>query len=45
MAKVKHWPLRPLDLKNAFLYGDLQEEVYMVQPPSHELFGEPPSAY
>ena len=33
MAAMSSWPLYLLDIKNAFLHGDLSEEVYVEQPP------------
>ncbi|GJW62335.1 ribonuclease H-like domain-containing protein [Tanacetum coccineum] len=32
LAIFYHWPIHQLDVKNAFLHGDLSEMVYMHQP-------------
>ena len=39
IAASKGWFLRQMDVKNAFLHGDLKEDIYMTPPPG--LFSTP----
>ena len=38
-AVSRSWPLYQLNIKNAFLHGDLKKEVYMDQPPGYVVAG------
>ena len=40
LVATHNWDLHQLEIKNAFLHGDLQDEVYMEQPPKFVVQGE-----
>lgn len=45
LAAGKGWKIHHLDVKTAFLHGDLKEEVYVTQPEGFEKPGEEGKVY
>lgn len=40
LAMNQYWPLHQLNVLNAFLYGELSEDIYMEQPLDNVVEGE-----
>ena len=45
LATKNSWPIFQLDVKSAFLHGDLEELVFINQPPSYVKFGNEHKVY
>jgi len=45
LAAQEGWQVHHMDVKSAFLNGDLKEEVYMRQPPGFAVVGEEDKVY
>ena len=41
MAALKDWVAYGIDVQNTYLYGDLDEEIYMKQPEGFNALGKP----